>query len=214
MSVKETLMSIKPYLKSSIKKQVFFIYSLFFLISFVSIVSYNKTQLHLITNKYHAPFFDQFFKYATYLGDGILFGALVLFFLKKRKKMSLVFLVCGLLTLLITHLFKKIIFKGLPRPVKVLGEDALHLVDGVKIAMMNTFPSGHTTTAFAIATVLCFYFAKNKTQYLWIVLAIIAGYSRVYLSQHFLIDVLVGSVLGIFVGFMSVFFVYGFKKIN
>lgn len=91
----------------------------------------------------------------------------------------------------------------MPRPVGVLGEDALHLIDGVKMALWHSFPSGHTITAFAIATILCLYFAKCKSQYIWLLLAIIAGLSRVYLSQHYLLDVFVGSFIGIAIGLLS-----------
>ncbi|WP_176829724.1 phosphatase PAP2 family protein [Tenacibaculum sp. MAR_2009_124] len=120
--------------------------------------------------------------------------------------MSLVFLVGGILTLFITHLLKKVIFKGIARPVGAMGEDTLHLVEGVKMALWNSFPSGHTITAFTVFTVLSLYFAKCKSQYLWFSLAIIAGLSRVYLSQHFLIDVVVGSVIGVVIGFISMAF--------
>ena len=189
-----------------LKKQVTILYSLFFVGALIVVSLYNKNTLHLLVNKYNTAFLDVFFKYTTFLGDGILFGVLVLVFLLIKERMSLVFLVSGLLTLLITHFLKRIIFKGIPRPVNVLGEDALHLVEGVKIALRHSFPSGHTTTAFAIATILCLYFANCKSQYIWFLLAIIAGLSRVYLSQHYLIDVFVGSFIGIAIGFLSMAF--------
>ncbi|CAL2079566.1 PAP2 superfamily protein [Tenacibaculum sp. 190524A02b] len=199
-------------LLSSIKKETFIIYGLFFMVSLVLIFIYDKLSLHQIMNQYHNSFFDTFFKYITHVGDGVMFGVLVIAFFFIKRKMALVFLVSGILTLLVTHLFKKIIFKGIPRPVGALGEEALHLIEGVKMALMNSFPSGHTTTAFAIFTILCLYHSKNKLQYAWIFLAILAGFSRVYLSQHFLIDILVGSFLGIIIGFISMSLFYSSLK--
>lgn len=190
----------------SIKKQTVFIYATFFLTSAVLISTFSKETLHLTLNNYHSSFFDIFFKYSTFLGDGILFGVLVILFLFIKKKMSLVFGVAGILTLLITHILKKIIFAGEPRPASVIGLDNLYIIDGVKMAFSNSFPSGHTTTAFAIFTILCLYYSKCKSQYLWISLAIIAGVSRVYLSQHFWVDIFVGSFIGIFIGFLSMAF--------
>lgn len=187
----------------SVKKQVFFIYGVFFLSSFFLVSLFNKLSLHLYINKFHTPFFDFFFKYTTHLGDGIMFGVLVLLFFFINKRMSLVFLTSGVLTLVITHFFKKIIFKGVPRPVGALGEESLYLIKGVKMAYWNSFPSGHTITAFAIFTILCLYFRKSGLQYLWLGLALIAGVSRVYLSQHFWIDIFVGSIVGILIGFVS-----------
>ncbi len=186
-----------------VKKEVFLIYSLFFASSIVFISIYNKFSFHLEINKFNSSFFDVFFKYSTFLGDGALFAVLAIVFLFIKRKMFYVFVVSGVLTLLITHLFKKILFKGILRPAAALGEESLHLVDGVKMAMLNSFPSGHATTAFAIFTILCLYFAKCKSQFLWVSLAIIAGLSRVYLSQHFLIDIFFGSFIGIFIGIIS-----------
>lgn len=188
---------------SGVKREVFFIYTLFFTASIIFISIFNKFALHLKINKYHSSFFDVFFKYSTFLGDGAIFGVLAVLFLFVKRKMFYVFVVSGVLTLLITHLFKKILFKGILRPAAALSDESLHLVDGVKMAMLNSFPSGHTTTAFAIFTILCLYFGKCKSQYLWVSLAIIAGFSRVYLSQHFLIDIFFGSFIGIFIGVVS-----------
>ncbi|MBU3010071.1 phosphatase PAP2 family protein [Polaribacter vadi] len=188
---------------SVVKKEILFIYTLFFATSIIFISIFNKYDLHLKINRLHSSFFDLFFKYSTFLGDGAIFGVLAVVFLFIKRKMFFVFVVSGVLTLLITHLFKKILFKGILRPAAALNDESLHLVDGVKMAMLNSFPSGHTTTAFAIFTILCLYFAKCKSQYLWVSLAIVAGLSRVYLSQHFLIDIFFGSFIGIIIGIVS-----------
>lgn len=199
-------------LTTSIKKQTSFIYFTFFLLSLFLVVRFNKFLLHSFLNDFNTSFFDVFFKYVTYLGDGVLFAVLGVSFFFIKRRMALVFLVGGILTLLVTHFFKKIIFKGIPRPVAALGEESLHLVDGVKIALANSFPSGHATTAFAVFTILCLYFSKCKSQYVWVSLAILASLSRVYLSQHFLVDIFVGSFLGILIAFVSMSFYKRPKK--
>ncbi|SNR15367.1 phosphatase PAP2 family protein [Tenacibaculum jejuense] len=205
--LKRFLNSLVSFIKI-IRKEVSITYFVFFFASVLLVALYNKADLHLILNSYHSSFFDVFFKYSTFLGDGIMFAVLAIIFLFVKRKMTLVFVVGGLLTLVITHFFKKIIFKGVARPAEFLGLENLHLIDGVKIAFWNSFPSGHTITAFTIFAILCLYFRKCVSQYIWILLAIIAGISRVYLSQHFLMDIFVGSILGIVIGFvsMSLFF--------
>ncbi|WP_299628009.1 phosphatase PAP2 family protein [uncultured Tenacibaculum sp.] len=206
-SIQRFFNSFLLYVKS-IRKEVLIIYFVFFLAAALSVVLYKKADLHLQMNRYHSSFFDVFFKYSTFLGDGIMFGVLTLLFLFVKRKMALVFMVGGFLTLLITHFFKKVVFKGVPRPAEFLGLENLHIIDGVKMAFWNSFPSGHTMTAFAIFAILCLYFRKCISQYVWVFLAVIAGFSRVYLSQHFLIDIFVGSILGVFIAFvsMSLFF--------
>lgn len=178
-------------------------YLLFFFISVFFFIFFKKSDLHLYLNQYHCRFFDVFFKYATYLGDGIMFGAFIIIFFFIKRKMSFVFILGGVLTLLLTHFFKKIIYMGVARPIGFFGEDKLHLIEGVEMAFLNSFPSGHTMTAFTIFVILCIYFRKCVSQYLWVLLAIIAGVSRVYLSQHFWIDIFAGSLFGILIAFIS-----------
>lgn len=83
------------------------------------------------------------------------------------------------------------------RPGKLLeGLDYHNFVEGVTLHTLNSFPSGHTTSAFALAAVLGFA-AKNKNySILYLLIAAMVGYSRIYLGQHFMVDLLAGSVVG------------------
>ena len=145
------------------------------------------------------------FKYITHLGDGILFPILIILLSFFKLRWSMYFLIASLLTLLAMYLTKQLIFHGVPRPVAFFeNEESLHLVDGVKIHYTNSFPSGHTTTAFTIFSLLILIVKNNFLKFLFSILAILAGFSRVYLSQHFLIDVLSGAVLGIAIALISV----------
>ena len=63
----------------------------------------------------------------------------------------------------------------------------------------NSFPSGHTVTAFSAAIVIL-YLTKNKNwSILLFIVALAVGYSRMYLSEHFFEDVIVGSVIGVLI---------------
>jgi membrane-associated phospholipid phosphatase len=62
----------------------------------------------------------------------------------------------------------------------------------------HSFPSGHTASAFALATILSFSVKDNSLKSIGLLLgACIVGFSRTYLSQHFLVDVTVGSAIGV-----------------
>lgn len=68
------------------------------------------------------------------------------------------------------------------------------------------FPSGHTTGAFEVATVLFLSYIKmHRKRLCWIfpLVAILTAASRVYLMVHYVTDVLAGFVVGVFAGVMG-----------
>ncbi|MDD5400385.1 MAG: phosphatase PAP2 family protein [Sulfurimonas sp.] len=73
---------------------------------------------------------------------------------------------------------------------------------------MNSFPSGHTTTAFALAMYISLYWPRWAVIG-WII-AIAVGVSRVLLTKHYLSDVLVGALVGVIT--VSILCIYWPKK--
>ena len=70
-------------------------------------------------------------------------------------------------------------------------------VNGVDLAGFHSFPSGHALSAFALFFCLLFISKNHFMKIVYFSLAGIAAYSRVYLSQHWLIDIYVGSIIGV-----------------
>lgn len=62
----------------------------------------------------------------------------------------------------------------------------------------SSFPSGHTSTSFACATVLSFFVPRAAPAFY--LLAVAIGFSRIYVGVHWPLDVLGGVVLGLAVG--------------
>ena len=64
-----------------------------------------------------------------------------------------------------------------------------------------SFPSGHSMSAFAIAIPLCIFYPELQAPLL--ILSLSIAVSRVILGMHFVSDVVVGSLLGIGLGYGS-----------
>lgn len=164
------------------------------------ILTTNKTDFHLLLNSFHSSFLDVLFQIITLFGDGIfvLVAALILLFNNFRR--AIVTALSALLAGLFTQFLKRIVFSDSLRPTAFFEDPTvLPLVEGMSVARLHSFPSGHTTTAFAIACCFALFYPRGKYQVYFFVIATLVAYSRIYLSLHFLEDVLVGSLIGVVV---------------
>ncbi len=66
-----------------------------------------------------------------------------------------------------------------------------------------SFPSGHSATAFFIATTLFMVFRTRKILILAFIYATLVAISRIYLFQHFFVDTVVGAIIGISLGYLA-----------
>jgi undecaprenyl-diphosphatase len=62
----------------------------------------------------------------------------------------------------------------------------------------DSFPSGHSTVSFTLATIASYQYPKLKIPiYL---MAMGTGFSRIYLGRHYPSDVLAGAIIGVLIG--------------
>lgn len=173
------------------------------------VLVFPKGEFELLINQFHYPSLDLFFKYITHLGDGSLLAVLLIVTLFYKYYTSILVAFSILFQSIIISIFKRGFFKGLERPMAFFDESvSLNFVDGVDVHSANTFPSGHTATGFAIFTLL-FIIINNRgiiVSTLLFLLAFLVGLSRIYLLQHFVIDVYFGAIFGIFSVVLGLYF--------
>ncbi len=157
-----------------------------------------KADIHIFINNHHAPWLDVAFKYITYLGEGWMFLLAIPMALLVSPRAGIHIAFTAIFTLIFTALFKQVLFEGEPRPFEYFkGIYDLYLVPGVNMHSWNSFPSGHTMAAFSLYLSLATWFKKPWAVFSCFIIALAVGYSRMYLSQHFLVDVEFGAILGI-----------------
>jgi len=187
-------------LKAIFKANLSFLfpYILFIVFGGLLITINTKAETHLGFNAFHNLFGDIIFYYITFLGDGITALLVSIILLAVRFRYAAIVTFSNIISALITQVLKHFVFADAMRPKKFFeGMQDLYFVPGVENHMYHSFPSGHATCAFSLYFALAL-IVKNKTYKLvFFVLAFLAGYSRIYLSQHFFEDVYVGSLIGV-----------------
>lgn len=147
-------------------------------------------------NGNHSHTMDLAMRVITNAGDGLIFVPVVLILSFVRFKFAMLASIVGAAHGLLVAIAKQVLFSGAPRPKSVLSPELLHFVPGVNVHAINSFPSGHTTTAFCLALLIALIFNNRTMSVLALLHALMVGYSRIYLLQHFLVDVAAGAILG------------------
>ncbi|MBU5437800.1 phosphatase PAP2 family protein [Tissierella sp. MSJ-40] len=154
---------------------------------------FDDKLISLINDKMKNRFLDLFMYRITDLGGAIfstLFLISLVFFGSKRMKLiGLEGLTILSISQIIVHTLKKLLSRE--RPYKILEN-----LNTFGINMKDySFPSGHTTASFSIATTIALNMPKLSIVALF--LAMIIGISRIYLAVHYPTDVAAGIILGV-----------------
>jgi membrane-associated phospholipid phosphatase len=203
--------------KNKNKASILATYFLIILFSGLALLPfYEKGVIELKINHFHHPILDAFFANITHLGDGLILIIPIVFFIFYKYCYLLLLAISSLIHLILVHIAKKWVFHGMPRPAEFFKDIPFYEVPGVELHHWGSFPSGHTTTAFMLATFLYLVLPKKmKIHWLLMGIAFLVGFSRVYLMQHFLMDVWAGALLGVLSSLVSYMLVLKFfsKKI-
>ncbi|MDG1332146.1 MAG: phosphatase PAP2 family protein [Crocinitomicaceae bacterium] len=189
---------IHPHLRIYLPGAVFML-----LIGCLFLAIVEKVDGHLFVNLGNTPFLDFFFTYFTHVGGGtfVVVGSVALSIIFWKRHQFAVALLGTLNLVLVaasTQFLKHVIFDDASRPIQFIGKEFLHTAPGVEMHTSNSFPSGHTAAGFAFFALVAFLYGKNKwVQFLCVIGAVLVGFSRIYLSQHFLEDAVLGGTMGL-----------------
>ncbi len=184
---------VKKYNNS---RHYFIGYFIFIFLSSAFLLKVGKANSFIYLNSFHTNWLDHFFTFYTYIGDGI-FSIIIslLFLILKRWKDALMIFLAYSLSGITSQIIKNLVIA--PRPISYFKSgEYQHFIKGIITHTSASFPSGHTTSAFALSLILALILQNKKWNIPLLVLAILTGYSRIYLGQHFLLDVIVGSLIG------------------
>lgn len=131
-------------------------------------------------------------------GLGFIAVALLLLVFRKTRRGGATALTAMALGLLVTNLTIKPLITR-PRPWVVMDG----FVSLVTSSDPNSFPSGHTTAAFAFGVALFLNLKPKWAKAAALAAAALMGLSRLYVGVHFPTDVLAGAVIGTCCGLIA-----------
>lgn len=173
-----------------------YIWGLYTLALGVLVLRTEKLELHRAMHPVSSPFLDRSMALFTHLADGMVPTAVALMMLLIRDLRS--FLMIGLScggSAIIVQVLKRSFSHDRPSMYRAeLGD--MHWVSGIDLHHHLSFPSGHATAAFSMCLALAVLSRRRAWGYALGSLAAILAYTRVYLSQHFTEDILVGAAIG------------------
>ena len=171
----------------------------------IALLIIPKAELHLALCQPHTTGLDTIVPIITNLVDWLPYLCVILLLFYRAGWAT--FLASNLLlSTVIVQPIKHIVCA--PRPLTWFAENmpdvTLPLVEGVRMNHWLSFPSGHTTTFFvlfySLSIILC---AENVTgkmilSFLCFLCASFGAYTRIYLSQHFALDIFAGILIAVF----------------
>lgn len=178
------------------------------------LISTDRSLFLFINHLPHSPFLNNFFGILSGVGyAGIIWmciGLALFAWEEMKERRSLMAQLIALTgSFLLVDIAMKNLFQRL-RPQFRLPTTVVVLDPSSSFS----FPSGHATTAFAMAYVLSRYHPKWKAYYY--ILALLIAFSRIYLGKHYPSDIIVGMMVGTAIGIcadrVTIFLISKFKK--
>jgi membrane-associated phospholipid phosphatase len=177
-------------------------WGLFVIIGLLLLLSLGKAGSFVDLNPWHRTTLDTVFIWVTFGGDGLFSVIVILLFLLRRRWSAAIQVTAAfLLSALVAQILKNAF--SMPRPMQFFPQGSYpYFIKDVTHLGFASFPSGHTTSIFALVTMLALFTPNQRAKIAFLFAGILVGYSRIYLGQHFLNDVLMGAFIGTLVALL------------
>ena len=156
------------------------------------LLPHTNRELFLFLNRLGPATNDHFWTHITVLGDTVVALALCVPLARRRPDLLWAIVPVAVLATAWVHILKPLF--DTTRPVGVLAAETFNIIGPAH--RYYSFPSGHSTTAFALAGVCVLGFGLRIWTLLAVALAALVALSRVVVGVHWPIDIFAGVVGG------------------
>ncbi|MFQ5329677.1 MAG: phosphatase PAP2 family protein [Thermodesulfobacteriota bacterium] len=167
-----------------------------------TIIGIDRAVFYLVNTRLTAGFLDLFMPFITSKSNFTVVililwvGGLIVGGRKSRQALLLLLLVVAFSDFLSSSIFKELFQRV--RPCVAL--ENVHLLVGCSGSF--SFPSSHATNIFAAMVWLALHYRKGRP--IFLIVAILVAYSRIYVGVHYPLDVIGGACLGTSVAFLFI----------
>lgn len=189
-------------MKDFIQKHRFYLslITLFILFGGIYLFMSTKGDAIIYFSDHRSRLWDAFFVNATRLGEQYVYVLIAVAAMTVRLRYTFLVAATGIIVTIVSHTLKSIFRQD--RPFSYFQNEGIieriNVVQGVDLHTGATsLPSGHTMSAFALYGLLALLLYRSKLYgFLLFLLALLTGLSRIYLMQHFAVDVYWGAIVG------------------